>query len=156
MNVLLPFQRLPHAKGLPLPSYAHDGDAGLDLRAALYGVFPPTRIPYTLLPHCRVLVSTGFAITLPPELQGEVRGRSGLARWHGITVLQGVGTIDSSYRGEIKVLLINHGSNPFTFDHGDRIAQLVIMPVIQAIPQESEFLDVTERGTDGFGSTGVD
>lgn len=155
MNLSVQFQRLPHGEGLPLPDYAHDRDAGLDLRAALRGVFPSTRIPYMLLPHCRVLVPTGFAIALPAALQGEVRGRSGLARLHGIALVQGVGTVDSGYRGEIKVLLINHGSEPFTFDHGDRIAQLVIMPVIRITPQESEFLDVTERGDQGFGSTGV-
>lgn len=137
--------RLPHARDLPLPAYATAGAAGLDLRAAEAA---------TLKPGARALVATGIAIALPEGFEAQVRPRSGLAVKHGVTVLNAPGTIDCDYRGEIKVPLINHGSTDFVIARGDRIAQMVVAPVLQATLVEAESLDETERGAGGFGSSG--
>ncbi|MEM8664857.1 MAG: dUTP diphosphatase [Pseudomonadota bacterium] len=139
---------LPHGTGLT-PHYASDGAAGLDLAAAV-----PDDAPLTLMSGCWDAVPTGLAIALPRGFEGQVRPRSGLAARHGITVLNAPGTIDADYRGEVKVLLINHSSDPFVVKRGERIAQLVIAPVLQAELREVETLTETERGAGGFGSTG--
>lgn len=146
--VKVALQRLPHGADLPLPAYESAGAAGLDLRAAL-----PEGL--VLAPGERALVPTGLAMQLPEGFEGQVRPRSGLAVRHGITVLNAPGTVDSDYRGEIKVPLINHGSEPFPITRGDRIAQLVIAPVTHAELTEAAALDPTERGAGGFGSTGI-
>jgi dUTP pyrophosphatase len=137
--------RLPHGTDLPLPSYATTGAAGLDLRAAE---------ALTLKPGARALVATGIAIALPANTEAQVRPRSGLAVKHGVTVLNSPGTIDSDYRGEIKVPLINHGAENFVIARGDRIAQMVIARVEQVDLDEVPSLDDTARGSGGFGSTG--
>jgi dUTP pyrophosphatase len=137
--------RLPHGKGLDLPAYATAGSAGLDLRAAEDA---------TLKPGARCLMPTGIAIALPPHHEAQVRPRSGLAVKHGVTVLNTPGTIDSDYRGEIKVPLINLGQEDFVIRRGDRIAQMVVAPVLQVALQEVEALDETARGAGGFGSSG--
>lgn len=137
--------RLPHAADLPLPSYATAGSAGLDLRAAA---------ALTLKPHQRALVPTGLAIALPHGFEAQVRPRSGLAVKHGVTVLNAPGTIDADYRGEIQVPLINHGDADFVIARGDRIAQMVIAPVMQVDLVEVAALDDTARGGNGFGSSG--
>lgn len=142
--------RLPHAEDLPLPAYQTTGSAGLDLVAAI-----PADAPITLADGNRILVPTGFAIALPQGFEAQVRPRSGLALKHGITVLNAPGTIDADYRGEIMVLLINLGDAPLRIWRGDRIAQLVIAPVIQASLHETPALSETDRGTGGFGSTGT-
>ena len=138
--------RLPHAADLPLPAYATPGSAGLDLRAAEALV---------LKPGARALVATGLAISLPATHEAQVRPRSGLAVKHGVTVLNAPGTIDSDYRGEIKVPLINHGQEDFVIARGDRIAQMVIARVEQVLIVEVPELDGTARGSGGFGSTGM-
>lgn len=138
---------LPHGQGLPLPAYHTEGSAGLDLRAALLESI-------TLLPGARAVIPTGLAIALPPGFEAQVRPRSGLAVKHGVTVLNAPGTIDADYRGEIAVPLINHGDAPFTIEHGDRIAQLVVAAVAQLAWQPVEALVSTARGGAGFGSTG--
>jgi dUTP pyrophosphatase len=137
--------RLPHGAGLDLPSYASADAAGLDLRAAEGA---------TLAPGARALVATGFAIALPQGFEAQVRPRSGLAAKHGVTVLNSPGTIDADYRGEVKVILINLGLEPFTIARGDRIAQMVVAPVTRVSLTEVAALDDTARGTGGFGSTG--
>ena len=137
--------RLPHAADLPLPAYATAGSAGLDLRAAA---------ALTLKPHQRALVPTGLAIALPHGFEAQVRPRSGLAVKHGVTVLNAPGTIDADYRGEIQVPLINHGDADFVIARGDRIAQMVIAPVMQVDLVEVAALDDTARGGNGFGSSG--
>ena len=137
--------RLPPGTDLPLPSYATTGAAGLDLRAAE---------ALTLKPGARALVATGIAIALPANTEAQVRPRSGLAVKHGVTVLNSPGTIDSDYRGEIKVPLINHGTENFVIARGDRIAQMVIARVEQVDLDEVPSLDDTARGSGGFGSTG--
>jgi len=137
--------RLPHGEGLPLPSYASDGAAGLDVVAAE---------DLTLAPGARHAVATGFAIAIPPGYEVQVRPRSGLALKHGITCLNTPGTIDCDYRGEVKVILANLGSEPFEVKCGERIAQLVPAPVLRAEFTEVESLDETHRGAGGFGSTG--
>ena len=142
-------KRLPHAQDLPLPAYETAGAAGLDLRAAL-----PER-DLELVPGARCLVPTGLVLALPPGSEGQVRPRSGLALRHGVTVLNAPGTIDADYRGEVQVLLVNLGQQPFTIRHGDRIAQLVVAPVAQARLVEVHSLDDTVRGAGGFGSTGI-
>jgi dUTP pyrophosphatase len=142
-------KRLPHAQDLPLPAYETAGAAGLDLRAAL-----PER-DLELVPGARGLVPTGLILALPPGSEGQVRPRSGLALRHGVTVLNAPGTIDADYRGEVQVLLVNLGQQPFTIRHGDRIAQLVVAPVAQARLVEVHSLDDTVRGAGGFGSTGI-
>ena len=141
--------RLPHGEGLPLPAYETFGAAGMDLRAAV-----PEEAPLTLAPGARAAVPTGLAIALPPGFEGQVRPRSGLALRQGITTLNTPGTIDWDYRGEVKVLLINHGAEPVSIKRGERIAQLVIAPVIQGRWLEVDTLDETHRGAGGFGSTG--
>jgi dUTP pyrophosphatase len=138
--------RLGHADGLPLPSYETAGAAGMDLRAAEEAV---------LKPGSRCLMPTGFAIALPPGFEAQVRPRSGIAVKHGVTVLNAPGTIDSDYRGEIKVPLINHGELEFRIARGDRIAQIIVTPVSQARWIEVEALNDTTRGIGGFGSSGT-
>ena len=130
---------------LPLPSYAHPGDAGLDLHAA---------DTTTLQPGQRALIPCGIAIAIPDGHVGLVHPRSGLAVDHGLTLLNAPGTIDAGYRGEVKVLLINHGDGPVEVRHGERIAQLLLMPIAIVDVREVDRLDVTSRGTGGFGSTG--
>jgi len=145
----IPIVRLPHAEGLPLPAYETDQAAGMDLRAAV-----PDEAPITLAPGERFPVPTGLAFALPAGFEGQVRPRSGLAAKAGVTCLNSPGTIDADYRGEVKVILINHGQEPFVVRRGERIAQLVIAPVVQASWTEVESLDETARGAGGFGSTG--
>ena len=137
--------RLAHGADLQLPSYATSGAAGLDLRSAEALI---------LKAGARALVATGIAIALPKNVEAQVRPRSGLAVKHGVTVLNSPGTIDCDYRGEIKVPLINHGTEDFTIARGDRIAQMVIAPVMQAQLFEVSTLDETARGVGGFGSSG--
>ena len=141
-------QRLAHGADLPLPSYATAQSAGLDLMAAVHG-------EVTLAPGERRLIPTGLAIALPAGFEAQVRPRSGLALKHGITVLNSPGTIDADYRGEVQVLLINHGEAPFAIRRGDRIAQMVVAPVTQIAWNIVERLDDTERGSGGYGSTGI-
>lgn len=143
-------RRLSHGEGLALPRYETDGAAGMDLLAAL-----PEAEPLTLAPGARALVPTGLAIALPAGFEAQVRPRSGLAAKNGVTVLNSPGTIDCDYRGEVKVILINLGAEPFTVARGTRIAQMVIAPVTQGRLAEVETLDETARGTGGFGSTGA-
>jgi len=140
-------QVLAHAEGLPLPSYATAGSAGVDLRAAV-------EEPVVLAPGERFLVPTGMRIALPPGYEAQVRPRSGLATRLGVTVANAPGTIDSDYRGEVKVGLINLGQEPYTIERGARVAQLVVAPVTQVDWQPVDSLDETERGGGGFGSTG--
>ena len=142
-------ERLPHAEGLPLPAYETSGSAGMDLRAAA-----PDDAPLTLAPGARALVPTGLKIALEPGYEAQVRPRSGLALKHGITCLNSPGTIDSDYRGEVGVILINHGQEPYVIRRGERIAQMVIARHEQANMIEVETLDETARGAGGFGSTG--
>ena len=145
----LRIQRLPHAEGLVLPAYETTGSAGMDLRAAV-----AEDAPITLAPGARILAPTGLKIALEPGWEAQVRPRSGLALKHGITCLNSPGTIDSDYRGEVGVILINHGSEPFVIKRGERIAQMVIARHAQAVIAEVESLDETVRGAGGFGSTG--
>lgn len=140
--------RLPHAEGLDLPAYETAGAAGMDIRAAVSE-------PLVLQPGARMLVPTGFIFEIPQGFEIQVRPRSGLAFKHGVTCLNTPGTIDSDYRGEVKVLLINLGEEDFTIDRGMRIAQLVFAPVVQAQVQEADTFNDTARGAGGFGSTGV-
>jgi dUTP pyrophosphatase len=142
------FKRLPHAGNLPLPSYATAGAAGMDLAAAL-----PEAV--TLGAGERMAIPTGFAMALPPGYEAQIRPRSGLALKQGITVANAPGTVDSDYRGEVKVLLVNIGGADFVIDHGMRIAQMVIAPVTYAAPIEKDALDDTARAGGGFGSTGI-
>jgi dUTP pyrophosphatase len=137
--------RLPHGEGLALPSYATAGAAGMDVLSAEQ---------VTIAPAARHAVATGLSVAIPAGYEIQVRPRSGLALKHGITVPNTPGTIDSDYRGELKVILINHGAEPFAIERGDRIAQLVLAPVTQAAWAEVAALDETARGTGGFGSTG--
>ena len=137
--------RLPHGDGLPLPTYASDDAVGLDIAAAE---------DFTLGPGCRHAVATGFAVEIPRGYEVQVRPRSGLAIRDGVTCLNTPGTIDSDYRGEVKVILINLGSGPFEVRRGERIAQLVPAPVLRAHFTESHSLAETARGSGGFGSTG--
>lgn len=147
MPVTLELKRLEHGRDLPLPAYQSVLAAGLDLLAAVDGTI-------TLAPGARALVPTGLAMALPAGFEAQVRPRSGLAAKHGVTVLNTPGTIDADYRGELKVILINLGDDPFEISRGDRIAQMVIAPVLQADIVEVEVLSETERGSGGFGSTG--
>ena len=142
-------ERLPHAEGLALPAYETTGSAGMDLRAAV-AEFEPVM----LAPGERKLIPTGLKIALEPGYEAQVRPRSGLALKHGVTCLNSPGTIDSDYRGEVGVILINHGQIPFEIRRGERIAQMVIAPYAQAVMAEVEALDETTRGAGGFGSTG--
>jgi dUTP pyrophosphatase len=148
-KVTVELQRLAHADGLPLPAYQTVEAAGLDLMAAV-----PDNEPLTLAPGQYALVPTGLAIALPAGHEAQVRPRSGLAAKHGITVLNAPGTIDADYRGEIKVILINHGQAAFVIKRGERIAQMVIAPVVQAALVPVTTLSATDRGAGGFGSTG--
>ncbi|MHB8884189.1 MAG: dUTP diphosphatase [Methylovirgula sp.] len=148
--VAIAVQRLPHGADLPLPGYQSAGAAGLDLVAA---VAADSKI--VIEPGARHLVPTGLAMQLPEGFEAQVRPRSGLALEHGVTVLNAPGTIDSDYRGEIKVLLVNFGSEPFEISRGVRIAQLVVAPVVQASLTIVRELGGTERGAGGFGSTGT-
>jgi dUTP pyrophosphatase len=143
--VAVRLKRLPHGEGLALPAYATSGAAGMDVLAAE---------DVTLEPGARHAVSTGFAVAIPEGYEIQVRPRSGLALKHGVSVPNTPGTIDSDYRGELKVILINHGAEPFAIARGDRIAQLVLAPVTQAAWNEVAELDETSRGAGGFGSTG--
>jgi len=142
-------RQLPHGEGLPLPAYQSAHAAGLDLLAAVR-----ENAPLVLAPGKHAMVPTGLAIALPDGFEAQVRPRSGLAAKHGVTVLNSPGTIDADYRGEIQVILINHGAEPFTIKRGERIAQMVIAPVVQAALVDVDELSATDRGTGGFGSTG--
>ena len=148
-NVKIDIRQLPHAEGLALPAYQSAHAAGLDLLAAV-----PEAGPMMLAPGQYALVPTGLTIALPPGYEAQVRPRSGLAAKHGVTVLNSPGTIDADYRGEIGVLLINHGAAPFTIRRGERIAQMVIASVVQAELVPVISLSATDRGGGGFGSTG--
>lgn len=143
-------KRLSHARGLALPSYQSALAAGMDLMAAV-----PAKRPLVLAPGGRALVPTGLVLALPPGTEAQVRPRSGLALRHGVTVLNSPGTIDADYRGEVMVLLINLGSEPFKIARGERIAQLVVQQILQARVINATSLDATKRGAGGFGSTGV-
>lgn len=146
MTISIALLRLPHGEGLPLPAYATAGAAGMDVVAAE---------DLTLAPGQRHAVATGFAMAIPEGFEVQVRPRSGLALKHGVTCLNTPGTIDSDYRGEVKVILANLGDAPFVIARGDRIAQLVPAPVLRAEVREVAALDDTLRGAGGFGSTGV-
>jgi dUTP pyrophosphatase len=139
---------LPEGRGLPLPAYMTADAAGCDLYAALDA-------DLTLSPGQRCSVPAGFAMKLPRGVEAQIRPRSGLAARHGITCLNSPGTIDADYRGPVRVLLINHGSEPFTVKRGDRIAQMIVAPVLRAQFQETSSLDATTRSSAGFGSTGL-
>jgi dUTP pyrophosphatase len=149
MSLLLKIKRLPHGEGLPLPTYHSSEAAGADLAAA---VAPDS--PVILAPGAFLLVPTGFTMALPDGYEAQIRPRSGLAFKHGVTVLNSPGTIDSDYRGEVKVLLVNHGPVSFEIDRGMRIAQMVIAPVTRGDFLEVDTLDGSRRGAGGFGSTG--
>lgn len=140
--------RLPHAEGLPLPSYATEGAAGMDLLAAVTA-------PLVILPGGRALVPTGLRIALPAGYEMQVRPRSGLALKHGITMPNTPGTVDEDYRGELQVIILNAGTEPFTIERGMRIAQAVVAPVTRATWRETEALPDSQRGSGGFGSTGT-
>jgi len=148
-QVTIEIHQLPHGEGLPLPAYQSAHAAGLDLLAAV-----PTDAPLILSPGQYALVPTGLAIALPEGFEAQVRPRSGLAAKHGVTVLNAPGTVDADYRGEISVILINHGSAPFTIARGERIAQMVIAQVANAELVPVVSLAPTGRGGGGFGSTG--
>jgi dUTP pyrophosphatase len=142
--------RLPHAADLPLPQYQSAQAAGLDLVAAVAG-----NAPVELAPGARAAIPAGVAIALPPGHEGQIRPRSGLAARHGITVVNSPGTIDADYRGELQVVLVNMGAEPFVIHRGMRIAQLVIAPITRAKLVERVSLDATDRATGGLGSTGL-
>ena len=145
----VPITRLPHGEGIPLPAYETAQAAGMDLRAAV-----PEGEPLVLRPGDRFPVPTGLAFALPEGFEGQVRPRSGLAFKNGVTCLNSPGTVDADYRGEVKVILINLGEEAVTIRRGDRIAQLIVAPVVQAEWSEVESLEETARGAGGFGSTG--
>lgn len=147
-KIKLFFQRLEGGRNIELPSYETSGSAGMDLRAA-------NSEPIELMPGKRTLIPTGFKMALPEGYEAQIRPRSGLAFRNGITMLNSPGTIDSDYRGEVKVLAINHGEEPFVINYGDRIAQMVIAPVYQISIEETSELPETVRGGGGFGSTGI-
>ena len=142
--------RLPHGADMDLPAYETPGAAGMDLRAAV-----EADAPLTLAPGKRALVPTGFVFEIPDGYEGQVRPRSGLAFKHGITCLNTPGTVDSDYRGEVKVLLVNLGEEPFVIERGMRIAQMLIAPVTQVNVRETAAASQTVRGAGGFGSTGT-
>ena len=148
MSIPLLVRRLPHAEGLPLPSYATAGAAGMDLVAAI-------RHPISVQPGERALIPTGLTIALPPGYELQIRPRSGLALRHGITLPNSPGTIDEDYRGEIGVILLNSGTEPFLVERGTRIAQAVLAPVSRAVWSEVQSLETTTRNAGGFGSTGT-
>lgn len=149
-SVTVRIKPLDHYEGLQLPAYETAQSAGMDLRAAI-----PEAEPVTIPPGEWRLIPVGIAIALPQGFEAQVRPRSGLAARHGISCVNTPGTIDADYRGELKVNLINHGKADFNVKRGDRIAQMIIAPVIQAVWEVADALDETERGTGGFGSTGV-
>ena len=149
MTVTVRVAPLPHFQGLALPAYETTEAAGMDLRAAV-----EEAAPVTLAPGARAMVPTGLTIALPPGYEAQVRPRSGLAAKHGITCLNSPGTVDADYRGEVKVILINLGQDPFVIKRGERIAQMIIAPVTRAKLDVVTELDETRRGTGGFGSTG--
>ena len=146
----VPVHILPHGEGLQLPAHSTEHSAGLDLRAAV-----PDDEPMTLNPGDFAIVPTGLEIALPPGTEGQVRPRSGLAAKHGVTVLNAPGTIDADYRGECKVILINHGPESFTITRGERIAQLVVARYVSVRFERVESLEETVRGAGGFGHTGL-
>lgn len=148
-KIICQFQKMPHASGLPLPGYETEDSAGMDLRAAVDQ-------PVELKPGKRMLVPTGLKMAIPRGYEAQIRPRSGMAYKHGLTMLNTPGTIDSDYRGEVKLLAVNLGEEPHTIHHGDRIAQMVIAPVCRAEISEVENLEDTARGEGGFGSTGVE
>jgi len=148
-DVTVNVRPLPHFDGLELPAYETVGSAGMDVRAAV-----PADAPLTLKSGARAMVETGLSVAIPEGHEIQVRPRSGLAAKHGITCLNTPGTIDSDYRGEIKVILINHGAEDFVIERGERIGQLVLAPVTRLAWHTVETLDETERGAGGFGSTG--
>ena len=148
-SIKVDIQQLPHAEGLALPAYQSADAAGLDLVAAV-----PDDAPMVLAPGKHAMIPTGLTIALPSGYEAQVRPRSGLAAKHGVTVLNSPGTVDADYRGEIGVLLINHGDAPFPIRRGERIAQMVIAPVVQVEFVPSASLPATDRGSGGFGSTG--
>ncbi|HEY7298741.1 MAG TPA: dUTP diphosphatase [Xanthobacteraceae bacterium] len=142
--------RLGHAADLPLPEYQSEQAAGLDLMAAV-----PAEAPITIAPGERAMIPTGFVLALPPGTEGQVRPRSGLASRHGVTVLNAPGTVDADYRGEVRVILVNLGRDPFTVERGMRIAQLTVAVSLRAVLCEVPSVDETTRGVGGFGSTGL-
>ncbi|HPF23474.1 MAG TPA: dUTP diphosphatase [Hyphomonas sp.] len=148
-DITVAVRPLPHFEGLQLPAYETAGSAGMDVRAAV-----PDGEPMVLAPGARAMVPTGLSVAIPQGYEIQVRPRSGLAAKHGLTCLNTPGTIDSDYRGEIKVILINLGQEAFTIQRGERIAQLVLAPVTRLAWSEVEALDETARGVGGFGSTG--
>ena len=150
MAVTVQLMRLAHGRGLALPAYETAGSAGMDLRCAC-----PGDASVVLQPGRWQLAGTGIALALPTGFEAQIRPRSGLAARHGVTLLNTPGTIDSDYRGEIKVILINHGPDSFTIARGDRIAQMIIAPVVRVQLDECDSLDETGRGAGGFGSSGV-
>ena len=150
MSVDVRVKRLPHGKDLPLPTYQTASSAGLDLQAA---IAPQTKL--VIEPGSRELVPTGLAIELPEGFEAQIRPRSGLALKKGVTLVNTPGTIDADYRGEIGVIIINHGAEPFEIVRGDRIAQMIVAPIVQARLVEVEELSSSDRGAGGFGSTGV-
>ena len=149
MTVSVSVTRLPHGADLDLPGYETADAAGMDLRAAV-------KADMEIAPGARALVPTGLAIALPPGYEAQVRPRSGLALRNGISLVNSPGTIDADYRGEVGVIIINHGEETFTVTRGMRIAQMIVAPVTQAAWQEVDALPDTERGADGFGSIGTD
>jgi len=148
-TVRVEVRRLPHGEDLPLPAYQSTGAVGLDLLAAV-----PEQTPLILSPGKSAIVPTGLTIALPSGYEAQIRPRSGLAARHGVTVLNAPGTVDADYRGEVSVLLINHGDAPFAIRRGERIAQMVIAPVAQAQLVAVDQLSTTDRGSGGYGSTG--
>jgi dUTP pyrophosphatase len=148
-TVRVEVRRLPHGEDLPLPAYQSTGAAGLDLLAAV-----PGQTPLILSPGKSAIVPTGLTVALPSGYEAQIRPRSGLAARHGVTVLNAPGTVDADYRGEVSVLLINHGDAPFAIRRGERIAQMVIAPVAQAQLVAVDQLSTTDRGSGGYGSTG--
>jgi len=148
-SITLRIRRLPHGEGLPLPAYHSSHASGLDLCAAV-----PAGAPLDLAPGARALVPTGLVLELPHGREAQIRPRSGLALKHGVTVLNSPGTVDADYRGEVMVLLVNFGVEPFSIRRGDRIAQLVVARVEQVEVEAVEALVATARGQGGFGSTG--
>jgi dUTP pyrophosphatase len=149
MSIKVEVKQLPHGEGLPLPAYQSADAAGMDLLAAV-----AEATPVTVEPGAHALVPTGLIIALPTGYEAQVRPRSGLAARHGVTVLNAPGTIDADYRGEVSVLLINHGEAPFTIRRGERVAQMIIAPIVQVELVQVAVLPATDRGSGGFGSTG--
>lgn len=147
MSIVVPITVLPHGEGLDLPGYSTDGSAGCDLRAAI-------EADLTITPGGRTLVPTGIAVAIPSGYEGQVRMRSGLAHDHGLALLNAPGTVDSDYRGEVRVIVANLGTEPATIRRGDRIAQLVFAPVLQARFERVDELPKSARDRGGFGSTG--